>query len=126
MEESVQTSRERVLALVSAQPGLHLRELPRRLGLSLRSVRYHLEGLEENALVTAHRSGPFRYEGQFDHVSMAHYDRTALPDSLTILAAGVGEHMVRVAGECADGFVGHTIASASSPSSLPSGSSACL
>ena len=43
---------------------------------------------------------------------MAHYDRTALPDSVTILAAGVGEHMVGVAGECADGFVGHTIASA--------------
>jgi hypothetical protein len=42
---------------------------------------------------------------------MAHYDRTALPDRLTILAAGVGEHMVGVAGECADGFVGHTIAS---------------
>ena len=31
---------------------------------------------------------------------------------MTILAAGVGEHMVGVAGECADGFVGHTIASA--------------
>ena len=59
MEESVQTSRERVLALISAQPGLHLRELSRRLGLSLRSVRYHLEGLEDSALVTAHRSGPF-------------------------------------------------------------------
>ena len=44
---------------------------------------------------------------------MAHYDRTAPPGSLTILAAGVGEHMVRVAGQCADGFVGHTIASAS-------------
>jgi hypothetical protein len=44
---------------------------------------------------------------------MAHYDRAALPDSMTILAAGVGEHMVRIAGECADGFVGHTIASAS-------------
>ncbi len=71
------------------------------------------ERIELIRRLTAHRSGPFRYEGQFDHVSMAHYDRTALPDSLTILAAGVGEHMVRVAGECADGFVGHTIASAS-------------
>jgi alkanesulfonate monooxygenase SsuD/methylene tetrahydromethanopterin reductase-like flavin-dependent oxidoreductase (luciferase family) len=60
----------------------------------------------------AHRSGPFRYEGRFDRVAMAHYDRTALPDSVTILAAGVGEHMVGVVGECADGFVGHTIASA--------------
>ena len=60
----------------------------------------------------AHRSGPFTYHGTFDRVSMAHYDRTALPDRMTILAAGVGEHMVSVAGECADGFVGHTIASA--------------
>jgi hypothetical protein len=39
---------------------------------------------------------------------VVYYDRSALPDSLTILAAGVGEHMVGVAGECADGFVGHT------------------
>lgn len=60
----------------------------------------------------AHRSGPFSYEGRFDRIAMAHYDRTALPDSVMILAAGVGEHMVGVAGECADGFVGHTIASA--------------
>src|SRR5256885_5926358 len=59
MAESLLTSRERVLALVTSQPGLHLRELPRRLGLSLRSVRYHLEGLEEGDRVTPHRSGRF-------------------------------------------------------------------
>src|SRR5437667_11271237 len=59
MGESVQTSRERVLALVAAQPGLHLRELPRRLGLSLPPVRYHLENLEEHDLVAPHRSGRF-------------------------------------------------------------------
>jgi alkanesulfonate monooxygenase SsuD/methylene tetrahydromethanopterin reductase-like flavin-dependent oxidoreductase (luciferase family) len=70
------------------------------------------ERIELIRRLIAHRSGPFRYDGRFDHVSMTHFDRTALPDSLTILAAGVGEYMVRVAGECADGFVGHTIASA--------------
>jgi alkanesulfonate monooxygenase SsuD/methylene tetrahydromethanopterin reductase-like flavin-dependent oxidoreductase (luciferase family) len=59
----------------------------------------------------AHRSGPFRYEGEFDRVALGHYDRTALPEHVPILAAGVGEYMVRAAGECADGFVGHTIAS---------------
>jgi alkanesulfonate monooxygenase SsuD/methylene tetrahydromethanopterin reductase-like flavin-dependent oxidoreductase (luciferase family) len=59
-----------------------------------------------------HRNGPFSYEGKFDRVAMAHYDRTGLPDAVTILAAGVGEHMVAAVGECADGFVGHTIASA--------------
>jgi predicted transcriptional regulator len=55
----VLTSRDRILALVSAQPGLHLRELHRRAGLSLRSVRYHLDALGDEHLVTAHRSGRF-------------------------------------------------------------------
>jgi alkanesulfonate monooxygenase SsuD/methylene tetrahydromethanopterin reductase-like flavin-dependent oxidoreductase (luciferase family) len=70
------------------------------------------ERIELIRRLIAHRGGPFRFEGRFDRVSMAHYDRAALPDSLTILAAGVGEHMVSAVGECADGFVGHTIASA--------------
>jgi alkanesulfonate monooxygenase SsuD/methylene tetrahydromethanopterin reductase-like flavin-dependent oxidoreductase (luciferase family) len=60
----------------------------------------------------AHRSGPFHYEGRFDRVSMAHFDRNALPDKVPILAAGVGERMVSAVGQSADGFVGHTIASA--------------
>jgi alkanesulfonate monooxygenase SsuD/methylene tetrahydromethanopterin reductase-like flavin-dependent oxidoreductase (luciferase family) len=70
------------------------------------------ERIELIRRLIAHRSGPFQHAGRFDHISLAHYDRTALPGSVTILAAGVGEHMVSVAGECADGFVGHTIASA--------------
>jgi alkanesulfonate monooxygenase SsuD/methylene tetrahydromethanopterin reductase-like flavin-dependent oxidoreductase (luciferase family) len=70
------------------------------------------ERIELIRRLIAHRSGPFAFEGRFDRVAMAHYDRTALPDALPIMAAGVGEHMVAVAGECADGFVGHTIASA--------------
>ena len=60
----------------------------------------------------SHRSGPFRYDGRFDTVAMAHYDRAGLPDHVPILAAGVGEHMISAVGQCADGFVGHTIASA--------------
>ena len=70
------------------------------------------ERIELIRRLIAHRSGPFRHEGRFDHITMAHYDRTGLPGSVTILVAGVGEHMVGVAGECADGFVGHTIAPA--------------
>jgi alkanesulfonate monooxygenase SsuD/methylene tetrahydromethanopterin reductase-like flavin-dependent oxidoreductase (luciferase family) len=69
------------------------------------------ERIELIRRLIAHRSGPFGFEGRFDRVSLAHYERTALPGSVTILAAGVGEHMVGVVGECADGFVGHTIAS---------------
>ena len=70
------------------------------------------ERIELIRRLIAHRSGPFGFEGRFDRVSLAHYERTALPGSVTILAAGVGERMVGVVGECADGFVGHTIASA--------------
>lgn len=58
----------------------------------------------------AHRDGPFRFEGEFDRVALGHFDRTGLPDSIPIMAAGVGRYMARVVGECADGFVGHTIA----------------
>ena len=53
------TSRERILALLTEEPGLHLRELPRRLGISLRAVRYHLDTLGDEAVVTPHRSGRF-------------------------------------------------------------------
>jgi predicted transcriptional regulator len=59
LDESVLSPRERIRALVAAQPGLHLRELPRRLGLSLRSVRYHLETMADDEVVTSHRSGRF-------------------------------------------------------------------
>src|SRR5207249_8758639 len=76
MAESALTSRERILALVVAQPGLHLRELPRRLGLSLRSVRYHLETLVDQRLVTAHRSG--RYERWFAVGSLSSDDRALI------------------------------------------------
>lgn len=62
--------------------------------------------------IVAHRSGPFSFEGRFDRVAMAHFDRTALPTELRILGAGVGEQMVKAVGGSADGFVGHTVASA--------------
>src|SRR6476620_12209244 len=41
------------------------------------------ERIELIRRLIAHRSGPFRYEGRFDQVSVAHEERTELPDSLT-------------------------------------------
>lgn len=72
-------------------------------------VRERIQLIRE---LIAHRSGRFAFDGRFDTVSMAHYDRAGLPDRVPLLAAGVGDHMVRTVGQCADGFVGHTIASA--------------
>ena len=59
MNETLPSPRERVLALIAAEPGLHLREFPRRLGVSLRTVRYHLETMEADGAVVARRSGRF-------------------------------------------------------------------
>ena len=39
------------------EPGLHLRALPARLGLSLRSVRYHLTVLENQGLAIPYQNG---------------------------------------------------------------------
>ncbi|MBP2450419.1 LLM class flavin-dependent oxidoreductase [Mycolicibacterium lutetiense] len=72
-------------------------------------VRERIELIRQ---LIAHRGGPFRFDGRFDTVAMAHYERAGLPTEVPIMAAGVGEHMVRAVGQCADGFVGHTIASA--------------
>ena len=59
MAEPVLTSRDLILALVRDEPGLHLRELPRRLGLSLRSVRYHLDAMERDGRLERHPAGGF-------------------------------------------------------------------
>jgi alkanesulfonate monooxygenase SsuD/methylene tetrahydromethanopterin reductase-like flavin-dependent oxidoreductase (luciferase family) len=61
----------------------------------------------------SHRSGPFRYEGRFESLTLAHFDHETRPaERVPILAAGVGARMTQAAGHVADGFVGHTVASA--------------
>jgi DNA-binding IclR family transcriptional regulator len=50
---------ERLLGLLALRPGLHLRELPRHLGVSLNTVRYHLDTLMREGLVAEHRTGRF-------------------------------------------------------------------
>lgn len=54
-----QTSRDALLALLRREPGLHLREIPRRLGLSLSSVRYHLASLVNSESVIQVHHGRF-------------------------------------------------------------------
>jgi predicted transcriptional regulator len=49
----------RILDIIRADPGLYLREIPRRTNLSLSTVRYHLRRLQDEALVEPHRSGHY-------------------------------------------------------------------
>jgi len=58
-------SRARIKLLVSFQPGLHLRELQRQVGLSFSSTRYHVDKLTK--------------EGELDRVEDKGYSRIYLP-----------------------------------------------
>jgi len=57
LTESALSTRSRILALLAREPGLHLRAVPARLDLSLRTVRYHLATLEDEGAVVTYRSG---------------------------------------------------------------------
>jgi alkanesulfonate monooxygenase SsuD/methylene tetrahydromethanopterin reductase-like flavin-dependent oxidoreductase (luciferase family) len=61
----------------------------------------------------AHREGPFTFGGRFFQTRLGHYERLRTVEAdPPIYTAGVNPRMVSVAGEVADGFVGHTIATA--------------
>ncbi len=53
-------SRRRAYELVASAPGLHMRELARRLGMDIRTAEYHLHQLERHGLVTAIDDAGFR------------------------------------------------------------------
>lgn len=49
--------RRRVYQLIRSHPGLHLRELERRLPISLGDLRYHVDYLEREGLVSSKSDG---------------------------------------------------------------------
>ena len=55
----IRTSRDTLLVLIRREPGLHLREIPRRLGISLGSARFHLAALAGTDSVVEVRHGRF-------------------------------------------------------------------
>lgn len=52
--------RRRILQTVNRYPGLHLREIQRRVESSVHLVEYHLNVLERLALVASHQEGGYR------------------------------------------------------------------
>lgn len=47
-------ARRRLFQLIEREPGLHLRELERRLAMPMSTLRHHVRYLEEHGLVMAH------------------------------------------------------------------------
>ncbi len=52
-------TRRRIYECVAASPGLHFREIQRRLALATGSLDYHLHYLEKNGLIRKERIGKF-------------------------------------------------------------------
>jgi len=52
--------RRRAYELVATSPGLHLREIARRLDVDVRTAEYHLHQLEKHGLATGVDEGGFR------------------------------------------------------------------
>jgi predicted transcriptional regulator len=53
-------ARQKVYNFIESTPGAHLREIGRRLGMSLGHLRYHLNILEKKDLVISIRNGFYR------------------------------------------------------------------
>ena len=53
-------TRRRAYELVASTPGLHLRDLARRLEMDVRTAMYHLEQLEKHGLVAGIEEGGYR------------------------------------------------------------------
>ena len=53
-------NRRRAYELVAAVPGLHLRDLARRLAVDVRTALYHLDHREEHGLVSGIEEGGFK------------------------------------------------------------------
>lgn len=60
MEALEHATRRRVYELVRAQPGVHLREVARQLGLSITLVDYHLRFLAKHELVSFASDGEYK------------------------------------------------------------------
>lgn len=53
-------SRKKIYELISNAPGLHMREIHKRLNIPLGTVEYHLMYLEDNDLVIAKEEGRYK------------------------------------------------------------------
>ncbi|MFW9788474.1 MAG: winged helix-turn-helix transcriptional regulator [Candidatus Thorarchaeota archaeon] len=60
-DRRLQKLRDRILGEVSANPGIHLRELHRIIGCAMGALQYHLRALEEDGQVVSLRNGNVRH-----------------------------------------------------------------
>lgn len=60
-EKRIHKLRDRIADAVSANPGIHLREIHRTLGCAMGALQYHLKNLENDGQVVSLRAGNVRH-----------------------------------------------------------------
>lgn len=53
-------TRKRIYELIDSSPGIHFREIARRLDMPMGVVEYHLHNLEKNDMVVARKEGRYK------------------------------------------------------------------
>lgn len=80
--EELDPTQRRILDYITSQPGVHLRQICRELGLAMGDVQYHVHRLERDGRVSSARRGLYRFfypstlfgEKQRDVLSMLSLD----------------------------------------------------
>lgn len=95
MNADVET-RRRILQTVNRYPGLHLREIQRRVDANVHLVEYHLNVLERIALVTSEEQGGYRrfFPAQGERATLGERDRAWLSLLRQSVPLGVTLHLL--------------------------------
>ena len=88
-------SRRRIFDLLTEYPGLHLRELERRLQMDVRGLQYHLEWLEGRGAVSTLREGGYLryYPREWDRSRVREQFGPGEKRLLAVLRAVDGHHV---------------------------------
>jgi predicted transcriptional regulator len=89
MSEEDPITRDRVLSVIKETPGIHFREIARRLDLPMGAVEYHIHQLLKRDLIVARSEGRYkRYYAEGRHGSeekrLLSYLRKTVPRSILI------------------------------------------
>ena len=59
--DEVEGTAEKLLAFIQDNPGCHLRQVKRKMGISMGTVQYQLDKLEKMGRITSSRRGLYKY-----------------------------------------------------------------
>lgn len=99
--------RERILAEIRTTPGVHMRELERRVGISFSGIDHHVRRLESEGMVVAFWDGHFRRLFSTDLVFPAESRRLGEADRRLLSACRRPASLAIILNLAGDGILSH-------------------